>query len=312
MTDYFLHSSPNQDKAKTRDTPSTPPPPSPLCHTPSPPSPPPLTPSPRPTPSPPPPPPSPLPNSSPCPPTSFPSPPPHTPSPTPTHSPPPLVASPLVSLRERCHCTLSDITPPPSYPVYDYLTPVLSGVGRQVDYVLGDGNCFFRCLLRELHGTEGLHAEFRQSVCDLIDQHPGVFAQYIDGGDTTRHVRELRKLGKWATTCEIYGSAALLQREVHVLTPIPGSEKLAPDGQDFVYRWLLFSPLKLSTSGEGGPAYLTLCNTNGNHYDRIAPSVAKCNCQIPAPVFISEEDSIVLDLGQEVQRMKNEDKEGGL
>ncbi|KAK7501648.1 hypothetical protein BaRGS_00007079 [Batillaria attramentaria] len=215
----------------------------------------------------------------------------HTPSPADRHTPSPpkegpsKPRSPSSPPKDRCRCTLSEATAPPTYPIYGFLSPLLASAGRRVDYVKMDGNCFFRCLSKEMYGTEEYHPIFRESVCNLIDKNPAVFAQYIDGADTRSHAEKMRKLGKWATTCEIYASASLLQRKLYVLTPIPG-QKQRSDRPDLSYRWLLFSPLKLCDREEGGPAYLTLCNTDGNHYDRITPSVAECNCKLPPPVII--------------------------
>jgi hypothetical protein len=42
------------------------------------------------------------------------------------------------------------------------------------------------------------------------------------------------------------------------------------------------------------PCYLTLCHTNGNHYDRITPVFAACNCQLPPPAL--DGVSLLMDL----------------
>ena len=166
-----------------------------------------------------------------------------------------------------------------------------------MDYIRGDGNCFFRALSKEMYGSEDYHAEWREAVCDVISNHPHVFSQYVDGSSVDSHVKEMRTLGTWATTCEIYATATLLQREVYVLAPCPSG-----DLNSAAYNWLLFSPRSLSGSSAGGsrsklaaahdadcshddvhPCYLTLCHTNGNHYDRITPVLARCNCEIPPP-----------------------------
>ena len=181
-----------------------------------------------------------------------------------------------------------------------------------MDYIRGDGNCFFRALSKEMYGTEDYHAEWREAVCDVIGSHPHVFRQYVDGGKVASHVKEMRALGTWATTCEIYATATLLQREVYVLAPSPTSGDL----NSTEYNWLLFSPRSLTGSSAGGsrsrlssaghdadggsghddvhPCYLTLCHTNGNHYDRITPLIARCNCEIPPPSLNGV--SVLLDL----------------
>lgn len=202
-----------------------------------------------------------------------------------------------------CHTGLTNVTASPSYPIYDYLRPRLASIGRQVDYIRGDGNCYFRALSKEMYGNEDYHAEWRQAVCDVIARNPNVFAQYIDGGDVATHVKQMRELGTWATTCEIYATSTLLERLVYVLAPTPNLRN--------EYHWLLFSPRSLtgsragssvssiSNDGEGShedihPCYLTLCHTNGNHYDRITPVYASCNCRMPPPKL--DGVSILMDL----------------
>lgn len=82
----------------------------------------------------------------------------------------------------------------------------------------------------------------------------------------------------WATTCEIYAAATLLQRDIFMLTP---------DHLNEIYSWLLFKPVFQCDTQESGitnhPCYLTMCNTNGNHYDRIVPEHGGCNCFLPHP-----------------------------
>ncbi|XP_076457257.1 uncharacterized protein LOC143291293 isoform X2 [Babylonia areolata] len=208
----------------------------------------------------------------------------------------------------------------------------LASTGRQVDYIRGDGNCFFRALSKEMYGSEDYHAEWREAVCDLIGAHPRVFCQFVDPGPGSleRHVGFMRRPGTWATSCEIYGTATLLRREVYVLAPSPSSSPVpstttSRGHAEKDYHWLLFSPCSLtskawarSNGGGGGggggsgpgvkeegeeeeedeegdgddeedkegvhPCYLTLCLTNGNHYDRITSATpGVCNCQMDPP-----------------------------
>lgn len=200
-----------------------------------------------------------------------------------------------------------EVTPTPSYPVYDYLKPRLASIERQLDYIRGDGNCFFRALSKEMYGSEEFHTEWRQAVVDVIESHPHVFRQYIDGENVQEHVADMRRAGTWATTCEIYAAATLLQREIYVLAPNPTGHE---------YSWLLFSPRALpgasssssthqstATSSSHGqasevhPCYLTLCYTNGNHYDRITPVFANCNCEMAPPSLSGL--SLLVDLTDE-------------
>ncbi|XP_076457842.1 uncharacterized protein LOC143291704 [Babylonia areolata] len=206
------------------------------------------------------------------------------------------------SKRQLCsHPGRFDVTATPSYPIYDYLKPELATQDRQIDYIRGDGNCFFRAISKAVYGSEAYHPECRQAVCDLIHAHPDLFRQYIDHSSITTHIIDMRVMGTWATTCEIYAAAALLGREIYVLAPSPSS--------DAQYHWLLFSPRSLTGPSIGGslrrqreeeggdrgdPCYVTLCHTNANHYDHITPIAACCNCQLPVPRLNGV--STVLDL----------------
>lgn len=94
--------------------------------------------------------------------------------------------------------------------------------------------------------------------------------------------------GCWATTCEIYAAATYLQKDIYMLTPDHRNEK---------YTWLLFQPvfkIDETSAANAHQCYITLCNTNGNHYDRIVPFHGGCNCFIPNPVL----DGLVNELDE--------------
>ncbi|XP_076112774.1 uncharacterized protein LOC143080682 [Mytilus galloprovincialis] len=163
----------------------------------------------------------------------------------------------------------------PSYPAYNMIRDVIEPEQRQVDYIRGDGNCFFRALSKVIYNTETCHEELRQTVVDLMEKYPKDFEQFIDGKSIHSHIISMRRDGTWATQAEIYGAATLLQRDVYMLSP---------DHSGKFYRWLLFSPrFKQSDVDCFDQCYITLCHTNGNHYDRIAPLVGKCNCALMPP-----------------------------
>lgn len=92
------------------------------------------------------------------------------------------------------------------------------------------------------------------------------------------HIQKMSEDHCWATTCEIYAAATVLQRDIYVLTP----NHLVTN-----YSWLLFKPVFKITNVTGSFAkhlcYITLCNTNGNHYDLVVADHGKCNCFLPHP-----------------------------
>ena len=171
-----------------------------------------------------------------------------------------------------------NIMPTPSYPAYDTIRSVIRKEGRMVDYIRGDGNCFFRALSKVIYGSESSHQELRQAVVDLIEKYPREFEQFLDNGTSVHdHIVSMRQAGTWGTQVEIYAAATLLQRDIYVLSP---------DHTGECYRWLLFSPrFSYPEADTYDKCYITLCHTNGNHYDRIASKSGGCNCGIESPAL---------------------------
>lgn len=174
--------------------------------------------------------------------------------------------------------SINRVTPTPSYPVYRYLKSQLASDGRQIDYIRGDGNCFFRALSKEIYDSEEFHEDVRQAVVDLVEKFPREFEQFLDAGtQMLDHINEMRKTSTWASSAEIYAAATLLQRDIYVLSP---------DHSGDAYNWMLFKPRFTYTRDTSyHPCFITLCHTHGNHYDRITPNLGKCNCDYEPPAL---------------------------
>ncbi|XP_046577356.1 uncharacterized protein LOC124285213 [Haliotis rubra] len=174
--------------------------------------------------------------------------------------------------------SVKSVTPTPSYPVYRYLKSKLASDGRQIDYIRGDGNCFFRALSKEIYDSEEFHEDVRQAVVDLVEKFPREFEQFLDTGtQMPDHIKEMRKTSTWASSAEIYAAATLLQRDIYVLSP---------DHSGDAYNWMLFKPRFTYTRDTSyHPCFITLCHTHGNHYDRITPNHGKCNCDYEPPAL---------------------------
>ncbi|XP_021358090.1 uncharacterized protein LOC110453458 [Mizuhopecten yessoensis] len=184
-----------------------------------------------------------------------------------------------------------NISAPPSYPAYKIIRKVISSFGGIVDYIRGDGNCFFRALSKVIYGVESCHGEIRQAMVDIMEKFPKDFEQFIDNRSIEDHFQEMRKDGVWATQAEIYGAASFLQRDIYILSP---------DHTGDEYRWLLFSPrLKCSKVDSYHTCHVTLCHTNGNHYDRIAPATGECNCGVAPPILNGTNLQVDLTSGTE-------------
>ncbi|XP_064617771.1 uncharacterized protein LOC135481922 [Liolophura sinensis] len=179
-------------------------------------------------------------------------------------------------------------TSPPSYEAYGSLTAIFKEEGRQLDYVQGDGNCFFRALSKEIYGSEDCHYELRQTIVDLMAGHRAEFEQFTDTCTQSfaDHVEEMRQFAVWATTAEIYAASTLLQRDIYVFSP---------DHTGNQYSWLHFSPCfphsnNITTSCP--QCYITVCHTNGNHYDTVTPLNGSCNCSLPPPELSGDTQTV--------------------
>jgi hypothetical protein len=184
------------------------------------------------------------------------------------------------------------ISPTPNYPAYNLIRKVILPEKRQVDYIRGDGNCFFRALSKVIYNTESCHEEIRQAVVDVMEKYPKDFEQFIDGKSLEYHMKSMRRSGTWGTQAEIYGAATLLQRDIYILSP---------DHSGKQYRWLLFSPrFKQTHVNSFDLCYITLCHTNGNHYDRIAPLIGQCNCALLPPQLSGVKEHVDLTESEEL------------
>ena len=77
--------------------------------------------------------------------------------------------------------------------------------------VKGDGNCFYRCFSVVIYGTEDLHSEVRQEICDFMTEHSEKFDCFINGS-VDKHIQNQRKvdgsLSSWAMEAEFHAAAA--------------------------------------------------------------------------------------------------------
>jgi OTU-like cysteine protease len=60
------------------------------------------------------------------------------------------------------------------------LTEQLRHLGLYAADTTGDGNCLFRALSDQLHGTESRHLQLRKDICDWIQSHSVRYAPFVD------------------------------------------------------------------------------------------------------------------------------------
>lgn len=164
--------------------------------------------------------------------------------------------------------------PSPSSSAFS-LVLFLSEQQRSLDVIVGDGNCLFRAIAKELFGDQKHHVKLREILMDYITTNSNSFKQFLTScpeGGMMEHCSRVRKLGTFATQVEIYAFSHFLNMPIYVYTMT---------GLASTWKWLLYSPnriLKYHPLYNNFPLalppnyHIELCHTNGNHFDRVVPT----------------------------------------
>jgi OTU domain-containing protein 3 len=76
------------------------------------------------------------------------------------------------------------------------LTDQLRSLGLYAAPTLGDGNCLFRALSDQLHGTPSHHLRLRADICDWIEAHKVRYEPFCeDERGLGAHLRCMREQG---------------------------------------------------------------------------------------------------------------------
>ena len=123
---------------------------------------------------------------------------------------------------------------------YSVLKPFLTKQGREVDRVLGDGNCLFRAFSKAVYGgVEDYHLHLRKAIAEFeADNHKPIHETVYRTKFHT-HVQNIKKLYTWGTSTEIIAAATLFQVEVYIAT-----DSYRPR----VPMWLQYTPKPISIS----------------------------------------------------------------
>ena len=102
--------------------------------------------------------------------------------------------------------------------------PSTIGEPRTIDHVLGDGNCLFRALSKEITATEKPHMAVRNKVVSVLQNpsHTKNFESYSGHADMTEYVSQSRMgdNATWATDIEIIAAASLLDTPIVIHTQL--------------------------------------------------------------------------------------------
>ena len=150
--------------------------------------------------------------------------------------------------------------------------------GFEIDTIVGDGNCFFRAISKEIFGTEMHHLALRATITTFIRDNHDVRRTVLQrsfcdtNAELLEHISSMQNDGFWATTWVIYATATYLQTAIQIYTR-PADN----------WEWHRHEPLSPArdqpiTAHHHPETFSThtihLVHTNRMHYDRAVPSHA--------------------------------------
>ncbi|CAO4361721.1 unnamed protein product [Caenorhabditis nigoni] len=77
-----------------------------------------------------------------------------------------------------------------------------------------DGNCFYRAISWCLTGSQSYHQKLRIATAEYLEKNEESMRKFSGTLDYKEYVENVRKNGEWATSCEIYAVANLLDVEI--------------------------------------------------------------------------------------------------
>ncbi|KAL5010714.1 hypothetical protein ScPMuIL_013019 [Solemya velum] len=142
-------------------------------------------------------------------------------------------------------------------------SPHPAGPPKQIRRTWGDGNCFFRCISKVISGSEKYHAQIRNFVVKFQDMNKKKFGEHFD---VRLHLMEscMDRSGVWATECELFAAATMLQTTINVYTKCGYGDRV----------WVPYQPcfkLKTTTKLEG---QIYLSNYFNVHFNVVSDTWA--------------------------------------
>lgn len=168
---------------------------------------------------------------------------------------------------------------------YELLAPFLRKQTRDIDRVLGDGNCLFWALSSQLTGSQEHHLELRKAIARFEQKNEAVFKPLHASINCTPFENRLQNIKKscaWGTLVEILAFSSLFQIEVFVAT-----DSYYPGWPSCVPRTPPSNPLAVVLSGFSMASHVTLqkdwieiAHVSQSHFDAIKPQIGM-NLQRP-------------------------------
>ncbi|KAK3933197.1 LOW QUALITY PROTEIN: Gag-Pol polyprotein [Frankliniella fusca] len=127
---------------------------------------------------------------------------------------------------------------------------------KELQPIIGDGNCYFRSLSMILTGSENYHAAIRRKLVAYMQKEPSV-AKYTGKASSAMYVKEsaMANLKVFATEIEIIATAMWLKIDVY-------TESVNNERQ-------LFTASGKLADGPSTENAIYIKNTNRNHYDVV-------------------------------------------
>lgn len=160
---------------------------------------------------------------------------------------PPGLAVPDTIVPDDTHTQISKVAPGTGYTT---LKPFLGKQQREVDRVMGDGNCLFRALSKAVTGVEDYHISLRKAIAEFESDNHTLFKPIHEAIISTNfeaHNKNIKRQYIWGTTTEIIAAASLFQVDVYVAT-----DSYRPGG----VTWLLYTPKPVSLLKNSPMIYL--------------------------------------------------------
>lgn len=116
----------------------------------------------------------------------------------------------------------------------------LAQTGREVQKMVGDGNCFFRCLSMQLFQSQDQHYAIRSVLSRFENLNRGTFEKTlmpaVNEPTFPGHIRKLITPCTWATHVEVMAAATYFQVPVYECCLDPSQ---STDGNALHHRELL-------------------------------------------------------------------------
>jgi hypothetical protein len=168
---------------------------------------------------------------------------------------------PTNSWWRRLKCVALDLPSPPPSRVENRQSSLL-GPPSKIDKIIGDGNCLFRALSKEVSLTEEYHPRLRRIAINTLmsPRYRSKFEEQI-GKSVPDYIRnsKMARNGTWGTDVEVYALATFLETPIAMYYRAPGTS---------YHDWYYYQPIHWDDWSLPKVSCIYL-RADGNHFDRV-------------------------------------------